>query len=77
LGKEYSQLNIGRASPMVLDGVTVESYGGRVPLKNLASISIEDPKTLRVAPWDKNQIKDIYFFLKQIMNIFKQIKDMG
>lgn len=59
LGKEYSQLNIGRASPLVLDGVAVESYGARVPLKNIASISIEDPKTLRVAPWDKNQIKDI------------------
>ena len=59
LGKEYSQLNIGRASPMVLDGVSVESYGLRVPLKNTASISIEDPKTLRIAPLDKNQIKDI------------------
>ena len=57
--KEYSQLNIGRASPMVLDGVSVESYGSRVPLKNVASVSIEDPKTLRVAPWDKGQIKDI------------------
>jgi len=59
LGKEYSQLNIGRASPMVLDGVTVESYGSRMPLKNVASVSIEDPKTLRIAPWDKNQIKEI------------------
>src|SRR3989338_3976246 len=59
LSKEYSQLNIGRASPMVLDGVSVESYGSRMPLKNVANISIEDPKTLRVAPWDKSQIKDI------------------
>ncbi|MEK9181445.1 MAG: ribosome recycling factor [Patescibacteria group bacterium] len=59
LGKEYSQLNIGRASPMVLDGVSVESYGQRVPLKNVASVSIEDPKTLRIAPWDKSQIKEI------------------
>lgn len=59
LSKEYTQLNIGRASPMVLDGVSVESYGSRVPLKNIASVSIEDPKTLRVAPWDKGQIKDI------------------
>jgi len=59
LGKEYTQLNIGRASPMVLDGVTVESYGSYVPLKNVASISIEDPKTLRVAPWDKSQIKGV------------------
>jgi ribosome recycling factor len=59
LSKEYSQLNIGRASPMVLDGISVESYGSYVPLKNVASVSIEDPKTLRVAPWDKNQVKDV------------------
>lgn len=57
--KEYSQLNIGRASPMVLDGISVESYGSYVPLKNVASVSIEDPKTLRISPWDKNQVKDI------------------
>lgn len=59
MGKEYSQLNIGRASPMILDGVQVESYGSPVPLKNVASVSIEDPKTLRVAPWDKSQIKSV------------------
>ena len=59
LGKEYNHLNIGRASPSVLDGVTVESYGSYIPLKNAASVSIEDPKTLRIAPWDKNQIKSI------------------
>ncbi len=59
LSKEFSQLNIGRASPMVLDGVSVESYGSRMPVKNVANISIEDPKTLRIAPWDKGQIKDI------------------
>lgn len=59
LAKEFNQLNIGRASPMVLDGVSVESYGSRMPLKNVANISIEDPKTLRIAPWDKSQIKEI------------------
>jgi ribosome recycling factor len=59
LSKEYTQLNIGRASPMVLDGISVDSYGSFLPLKNVASVSIEDPKTLRIAPWDKNQIKSI------------------
>ena len=44
---------------MVLDGVSIESYGSHVPLKNVANISIEDPKTLRITPWDKSQIKDI------------------
>ena len=59
LGKEYSQLSTGRASPMVLDGVSVESYGSYQSIKNVASVSIEDPKTLRIAPWDKTQIKGI------------------
>ncbi len=59
LSKEYQQLNVGRASPAILDGISVESYGAYVPLKNVASISIEDPKTLRIAPWDKSQVKDI------------------
>ena len=59
LSKEYSQVHTGRATPIVLDSMTIESYGARVPLKNVASITIEDPKTLRIAPWDKNQIKEI------------------
>jgi ribosome recycling factor len=59
LSTEYSQLNAGRASPMVLDGISIEAYGSFSPLKNVASIVIEDPKTLRIAPWDKSQVKDI------------------
>ena len=59
LSKEYSQLSTGRASPMVLDSVSVEVYGAYQSIKNIASISIEDPKTLRIAPWDKNQVKMI------------------
>ena len=59
LSKEYSQLSTGRASPMVLDSVSVEVYGAYQPIKNIASVSIEDPKTIRVAPWDKSQIKSI------------------
>jgi len=59
LSKEYSQLSTGRASPMVLDSVSVEVYGAYQPIKNIASVSIEDPKILRVSPWDKSQIKSI------------------
>ena len=59
LSKEYSQVHTGRATPMILDSIMVESYGARMPIKNVAGITLEDPKTLRVAPWDKNQIKDI------------------
>ncbi|MEJ0002169.1 MAG: ribosome recycling factor [bacterium] len=59
LSKAYRELNVGRASPIVLDGISVESYGSYVPLKNVASVSIEDPKTLRIGAWDKSQIKAI------------------
>lgn len=59
LSSEYSSVHTGRATPLVLDGISVESYGSRMPIKNIAGITIEDPKTLRVAPWDKKQIKEI------------------
>jgi ribosome recycling factor len=59
LGKTYRELNIGRATPMVLDSISIESYGTMQPLKNVASVSVEDPKTLRINPWDKGQIKAI------------------
>ena len=59
LTKEYSQIHTGRASPAILDSISVESYGSYQPLKNVGSISIEDPKTLRISPWDKDQVISI------------------
>ena len=59
LAKEYSLIHAGNASPMILDSILVESYGSHQPIKNVASISIENARTLRVAPWDKSQIKAI------------------
>lgn len=57
--KEYGQIHTGRAAPVLLDGVIVEAYGAMGPLKNSASVAIEDPRTLRVVPWDKNLLKEI------------------
>ena len=59
LSKEYSSVQTGRATPLILDSIMIESYGSFMPIKNIASVSIEDSKTLRIAPWDKNQIKGI------------------
>ena len=59
LSKEYGQIHTGRASPMILDSVLVESYGSHQTLKNVASVTIEDARTLRIAPWDKSQVKAI------------------
>lgn len=57
LTREYSNIRTGRATPAILDAVQVESYGSKVPVKHVANISLEDARTLRVVPWDKNQTK--------------------
>jgi len=59
LKQEYLQISTGRANPALLDGVQIESYGSYQPIKNIASINIEDARSMRVSPWDKGQIKDI------------------
>ncbi len=59
LKKEFSQISTGRANPALLDGISVESYGSFQPVKNIASVTIEEARTLRISPWDKSVIKDI------------------
>ena len=59
LTRELSQVRTGRAAPMLLDSVKVEAYGSLMPLKEVAAVNIEDPRTLRVAPWDASQVKAI------------------
>lgn len=59
LKKEFSQISTGRANPALLDGISVESYGSYQPIKNIASVTVEEARTLRISPWDKAVIKDI------------------
>ncbi len=59
LKQEYLQISTGRANPALLDGVMLDSYGSLQPIKNVASINVEDARSMKVSPWDKGQIKDI------------------
>lgn len=59
LSRELSGIRTGRATPTLLDGVKPEAYGNRMPLKELASISVEDARTLRIIPWDMTLVKTI------------------
>lgn len=59
LSSEFASLRTGRVSPAILDTVSVESYGSRMPIAHVAAISIEDAKTLRIAPWDASQVPAI------------------
>jgi ribosome recycling factor len=65
LKAEYAKVSAGRISPQMLDGVEVSSYGAQQPIKAVASINIEDPRTLRVAPWDKDSISNIESALRE------------
>ncbi len=59
LADEYKSISTGRATPAVLDSISIESYGSYTAIAQAASISIEDPRTLRVSPWDKTLLKPI------------------
>lgn len=59
LTKEFATIRTGRANAAILDGVMVESYGSRMPINQVASVSAEDPRTLKVAPWDQSVVKGI------------------
>ncbi len=58
-GKELSGIRTGRAAPAILDAVQVESYGTRVPIVQLATVTVEDARTIRITPWDMQNAKEI------------------
>lgn len=59
LQKEYLGIRTGRATPALLDGILVESYGSKLPINQVATVGVEDARTLRITPWDASQVKEI------------------
>ena len=59
LKQEYSGLRAGRAHTGLLDGITVEAYGSPVPLAQVGTIGIPDPRTISVQVWDRSMIKAV------------------
>ena len=59
LEDELNRIRAGRANVAILDGVRVVSYGSKVPLNQVANVSVPDPRTIAIRPWDKKQIRDI------------------
>ncbi len=57
--KEYTAIRTGMAAPQLLDNVLVESYGQRMPLNQVGSVTIADSKSLLVTPWDASQVKEV------------------
>ncbi|MGI6264550.1 MAG: ribosome recycling factor [Acutalibacteraceae bacterium] len=59
LENEYTAIRAGRANPAVLNKLTVDYYGAPTPVNQLASISVPEPRTLMVTPYDKSVLKEI------------------
>lgn len=59
LDREYKSVRAGRANAGVLDRVSVDYYGVPTPVQQMAAISVPEPRTLLITPWDKSTLKDI------------------
>src|SRR6266550_6466063 len=57
--QEFASVRTGRASPALLDRISVDYYGTPTPLKQLATISAPEPRLLAVQAYDKSSIKNI------------------
>jgi ribosome recycling factor len=56
---QYSKVRTGRASASILDDIRINYYGEPTPVKQLCNISIPEPRTIVVQPWDKTTLADI------------------
>jgi len=59
LEKELAKIKGGRASPSLVEDVICDCFGQKFPLKQLAAISIPEPRQILIQPWDKSYIEGI------------------
>ncbi len=57
--REMMRIRTGRATPMLVEDIKVESYGAMMPLKQIANISVPEPRQLLIAPWDNSMLPAI------------------
>lgn len=78
LKKEYLGIRSGQATPGILDSVRVEMYGSPMPVNQLASITTEGAKSLRVVPWDKSAVKALDTAIREAnLGVSVAVDDQG
>jgi len=65
LERELAKIRTGRASPSLVEDIVVECFGQKFPLKQLAAISIPEPKQILIQPWDRSYIEGIVSALEK------------
>ena len=56
---ELAKLRTGRASLALVDGITVDYYGSQTPLNQVAALSVPDPTTIAIAPWEPMVLAEV------------------
>jgi len=59
LEAELVKIRAGKASPSMLEGLTVEYYGAPTPISQVANITVLDARTISIQPWEKNMVQAI------------------
>jgi ribosome recycling factor len=59
LRKEFAGLRTGRASASLLDPITVPAYGAEMPLNQVATVSVPEPRLISVQVWDRGLVKAV------------------
>jgi ribosome recycling factor len=57
--REFSEIRTGRANTSIVDGIMVECYGTHMPLKQVATVSVPEPRLIAIHPWDPANIQAI------------------
>ncbi len=57
--QDFSSVRTGRASATLVDTIPVHYYGSTVPLKQMASVTVPDPTSIVIQPWDRQAIGDV------------------
>ena len=65
LERDYKAVRLGRATPTVLDRITVDYYGVPTPIQQMAAVSVPEPRMLQIQPWDASTLKEIEKAIQQ------------
>ena len=55
--KDLGTLRTGRGNPAMLDLIRIDVYGQKMPINQLATVTVPEPRTITIQVWDKNNIK--------------------
>jgi len=72
---EFSAIHTGKATPAMVEGITVDAYGTQTPLKQCAAITTPDARLIQIQPWDATLVKAIIKGIQEANMGFNPVPD--